>query len=315
METATAAAAASGRESAAGRSSPAERPPVGLRLRELAAHLRDDSGFSDVVASLEAGHGGTLGGVWGSSRALVAAALVQSCPGPLVIVAPHPAEIDAIARDLALFTDAPVAEFPAWESEPGERVVHDEIYGERLRVLKGLVEGWRMPDAGGRERHSNSDPSSPHPASCILVTSIQSLLQPVPGRDSMAAARREIRVGAQLDVDELARWLVDRGGHATTAVELPGEFSVRGGILDIFAPDADDPIRIELFGDEVESIRQFDVATQRSLATLDAATITMLAPTASDRAHFTSYLSVAASLRDADGSVGLARAAVRDCVR
>src|SRR5262245_10369890 len=122
METATAAAAASGRESVAGRSPPAER------LRELAAHLRNESGFSDVLSSLESGHGGTLGGVWGSSRALVAAALAQACPGPLVVVAPHPGEIDAIARDLALFTDAPVAEFPAWESEPGERVVHDEIY-------------------------------------------------------------------------------------------------------------------------------------------------------------------------------------------
>ena len=66
-------------------------------------------GFADVVASLEAGHGGTLGGVWGSSRALVAAALARSCPGPLVVVAPHPGEIDAIARDLALFTDLPVA--------------------------------------------------------------------------------------------------------------------------------------------------------------------------------------------------------------
>ena len=74
------------------------------RLRELAANLGLHRGFADVFASLEAGHGGTLGGVWGSSRALVAAALAgESCPGPLVVVAPHPGEIDAIARDLALF--------------------------------------------------------------------------------------------------------------------------------------------------------------------------------------------------------------------
>ena len=92
----------------------------------------------------------------------------------------------------------------------------------------------------------------------------------------MAAATREIRVGGRVDEQELTRWLVERGGHATTAVELPGEFSLRGGILDIFAPDAEDPVRIELFGDEVESIRRFDVATQRSLATLEATTITLL---------------------------------------
>ena len=102
--------------------------------------------------------------------------------------------------------------------------------------------------------------------------------------------RARFASAAQLDEQELTRWLVERGGHATTAVELPGEFSLRGGILDIFAPDADDPVRIELFGDEVESIRRFEVATQRSLETLEATTITMLEPTASDRAHFTGYL-------------------------
>ena len=269
METATAAT------SAAGRLAAEHRQRVGGRLRELAAHLNLHTGFAEVVASLEAGHGGTLGGVWGSSRALVAAALAKSCPGPLVIVAPHPNEIDAIARDISLFSDATVSEFPAWEEEPGERVLHDEIYGARLRVLKSLAE----------EREKSLAPRS-----SFLVTSIQSLLQPVPSRDVMAAATREICVGGRLDEQEFTRWLTERGGHATTAVELPGEFSLRGGILDIFAPDAEDPVRIELFGDEVESIRRFDVATQRSLETLDATTITILAPTASDRAHFTAYL-------------------------
>ena len=284
MDTATAAA------SAADRPESAQRTRVGRRLRELAAQLDVHRGFADVLASLEEGHGGTLGGVWGSSRALVAAALIRSCPGPLVIVAPHPSEIDAIARDIGLFSEAPVSKFPAWESEPGERVLHDDIYGERLRVLKGLQER----GARSEERQEASDPGSaptPHaPRPSILVTSIQSLLQPVPSRDALAAATREIRVGGQLDEQELSRWLTERGGHATTAVELPGEFSLRGGILDIFAPDADDPVRIELFGDEVESIRRFDVETQRSLETLQSTTITLLAPTASDRAHFTAYL-------------------------
>ena len=87
----------------------------------------------------------------------------------------------------------------------------------------------------------------------------------MPGRDALAEATREIRVGGTLDEQEFTKWLVARGGHATTAVELPGEFSLRGGILDIFPPDAEDPVRIELFGSDVESIRRFDVATQRSL--------------------------------------------------
>jgi transcription-repair coupling factor (superfamily II helicase) len=275
METATAATAA------------ADRLHAGRRLRELAANLDAHRGFADVVASLEAGHGGTLGGVWGSSRALVAAALARSCPGPLVVVTPHPGDVDALALDLALFTELPVAEFPAWESEPGERVVHDEIYGARLRVLKAIA------DCGLRIAESNQQSAIRNPKSeipSILVTSIQSLLQPVPGRDALAAATRELCVGGTLDEQEFTRWLVDRGGHATTAVELPGEFSLRGGILDVFPPDAEDPVRIELFGNDVESIRRFDVATQRSLGALDAVSITMLEPSESDRAHLTAYL-------------------------
>jgi transcription-repair coupling factor (superfamily II helicase) len=248
--------------------------PAADRLRDLAAHLEQQSGFSDVVASLLDGHGGTLGGVWGSSRALVAAALARPCPGPLVVVTPHPAEIDALARDLALFSDLPAAQFPAWESEPGERVVYDEIYGDRLRVLKRLA----------------GDPSDRGYGPKLIVTSIQSLLQPVPGRDALAAATRELRVGGQVDEQELTRWLVGHGAHATSAVELPGEFSMRGGILDIFGPDAADPIRVELFGNEIESIRRFDVATQRSLAALESTTFTMLEPSDADRAHFTSFL-------------------------
>ena len=304
METATAATAA------------ADRSSAGRRLRELAANLVLHRGFSDVIASLEAGHGGTLGGVWGSSCVLVTAALAQSCPGPLVVVAPHQAEIEAIARDLALFSNLPVEEFPAWEAEPGERVVHDEIYGQRLRVLKALGdcplfssqdvalqedemrEKVTVPlsDAGEGvsplfpKAEKGDRPLAKGDRSRIIVTSIQSLLQPMPSREALAAATREIRVGGRLDEQEMTRWLAERGGHATTAVELPGEFALRGGILDIFAPDAEDPVRIELFGDEVESIRRFDVTTQRSLETLEATTITMLEPTASDRAHFTSYL-------------------------
>jgi transcription-repair coupling factor (superfamily II helicase) len=307
MKTATAATSAADRQVAE------QRQQAGQRLRELAANLGVHRGFADVIASLEAGHGGTLGGVWGSSRALVAAAVARSCPGPLVVVAPHQAEIDAIARDLALFSELPVSKFPAWEGEAGERVVYDEIYGERLRVLKGLGAGSgeqgenaMQPSALPGVRIRTSDdlgalnvvaPNNPRQSrgltggsAGIVVTSIQSLLQPVPSRAAMSAATREIRIGGRVDEQELTRWLVERGGHATTAVELPGEFSLRGGILDIFAPDAEDPVRIELFGDEVESIRRFDVATQRSLATLESTTITLLEPTASDRAHFTAYL-------------------------
>lgn len=253
------------------------------KLRELAAQLEQHCGFAKVHASLKAGHGGTLGGVWGSSCALVTAALSSSCPGPLVVVCPHPNNIDDLAEDLCLFTDLPVAQFPAWESEPGEHLVHDEIYGKRLGILKQLAGNLVRPGSDTSVQFPGREPP-------ILVTSIQSLLQPVPSRDTLAAATQHIIVGSQLDERKLSEWLVARGCHNTSAVELPGEFSLHGGIFDIFPPDVECPIRIELFGNEVESIRTFDIFTQRSLTTLETVDITMLTPNASDRSHFTAYL-------------------------
>ena len=83
-------------------------------------------------------------------------------------------------------------------------------------------------------------------------------------------------MGQRLDGQELLQWLADHRFHSTTAVELPGEFSHRGGIVDLFAPDWDQPVRVELFDDEVESIRRFDIASQRSLEKIEAVELTML---------------------------------------
>lgn len=240
-------------------------------LHELAAQLDRHHGFAEVIASLQQGEGGTLGGVWGSSCALTAAAIEKACPTSLVVVLPHANHLDAFCDDLSLFSLARTEQFPAWESDAGERVLHDDIYGQRLRVLKQLV----------GENHK-------HPR--VLVTAIQSLLQPLPHRSELEAATWTLRLGDTLHQEQLAQWLMERGGTSTSAIELPGEFSVRGGIVDVFSPEAVHPVRIELFGDEVESIRTFDVATQRSLENLDAVAITVLPPNQPGRTHLTSYL-------------------------
>ncbi len=249
-------------------------------LRRLAAQVCERDDFAQVLTSLEEGHGGTLGGVWGSARALVAASLAARCSGPLFVVTPHHAEVDKLLDDLRLFTDLTVEAFPAWQSDPGERVLHDEVYGQRIRILKALTSS---PSRTASPSRKGGEPPR------IIVTSIHGLMQPVPGRDQLAEATRRVSVGEAVGEETLARWLVDHGCHATSAVELPGEFAVRGGIVDVFPPDGDHPVRIEFFGDEIESIRRFDVATQRSLGTVESVDITLLAPSASDRAHLTLY--------------------------
>src|SRR5262249_7569750 len=93
-------------------------------------------------------------------------------------------------------------------------------------------------------------------------------------RAQLAQHRRLLRAADQIDPDALAAWLVEHGFRRTEAVELPGEFSRRGGIVDVFSPDAEAPYRLEFFGDEIESIRQFSPQTQRSLGNLEAVAVT-----------------------------------------
>src|SRR5204863_5806567 len=97
---------------------------------------------------------------------------------------------------------------------------------------------------------------------------------PVPDRERLAAQRRTLRVGQTLALEEFTAWLVGHGFQRMEAVELPGEFSLRGGILDVFSHDAEAPCRVEFFGDDIESIRQFSPQTQRSLGELPSVEIT-----------------------------------------
>lgn len=247
------------------------------RLLELPGLLKEHRGFSDVVQSLLAGHGATLDGVWGSSCALVAASLAEAAPETLVVVCPHQAGLDIFADDLALFTSLKPAVFPAYEPASGENELPDELFGDRLRLLKEM----RGAEGGGRTEA---------PPCRLVIASIQSLLQPVPSAAVLAERTRRLTRGEVLDLEELLRWLVENGFQATTAVELPGEFSRRGGIVDIFALDWFDPVRIEFFGDEIESIRRFEVASQRSLGTVDAVEITVLGSQVEARSHFVDYL-------------------------
>ena len=239
------------------------------RLFELAGRLERQEGFAEVVASLIAGHAATLDGVWGSSCALAAAALAAHAPGPLVIVCPRAEEVDGLIEDLGLFGRFHAEEFPACEALSGERAVQDEAAGDRLRLLKTLQSPARPP---------------------LVVAGVEALLQPVPEREALARQTRSLRVGEQISLEDLAGWLARNRFHPTTAVELPGEFSIRGGIVDVFALDWLEPVRVEFFGDEIESIRRFEPSRQRSLDSLDSVDVTVLEASPPARGHFADFL-------------------------
>jgi transcription-repair coupling factor (superfamily II helicase) len=229
------------------------QPPAPASLPELRDVLRTVEGFPGLVESLKAGHGATIDGAWGSAAGLAAATLASAAPRTLLVVIAHPRDTDGWLDDLTSFAGVRPVVFPAWENRPTEDTVVDELATQRLRLLKQL-------QGGGPPR--------------LVLTTMQALIQPVPDRGQLEQGRRVLRVGEQADMEELATWLVDHGYRHTDAVELPGEFSRRGGILDVFSPDMDAPYRLEFFGDEIESVRQFAPHTQRSLGTLQAAEVT-----------------------------------------
>ena len=144
-----------------------------------------------------------------------------------------------------------VAYFPAWETLPHERLSpRSDTSGQRLAVLRRLAH----PDPAGTRTA----------AVTVLVTPVRGLLQPMVGGlgDVEPVA---LAAGDNCDLDEILARLVDIGYVRTDLVEHRGEVAVRGGIIDVFPPTEEHPVRVELFGDTVEETRYFRVADQRSL--------------------------------------------------
>ncbi len=233
--------------------------PLIRSLPDLIPRLRRVESFDAVVRALRRGDSGTIDGAWGSSSALAAGALASAlaeqpgAPRTLLVVLPRMSDVDDFAADLASYLAQAPSIFPASESLPQEQSPSDTVFTTRLQIIQAL--------------ESDTPPA-------VVVASVPALLQPVPSRAEREQATRRLSVGSSLDLDEFLNWLVARGFERQSALERPGEFSVHGGIIDVFSPGATDPIRIELFGDEVESIRRFDVETQRKIDDVNEATVT-----------------------------------------
>ncbi|MAT14631.1 MAG: transcription-repair coupling factor [Planctomyces sp.] len=229
-------------------------------LSELVPLIKETPHFTDVVAALRNGHSGAIDGAWGSSSALATAALSLECPGTLLVVLPRLNEVDDFALDIAGFTNRAPQIFPAWESAPAEHDVTDATFGGRLRLLRQLEQQ-----------------SAP-----VVVASLSALLQPVPNRETRQAGTCTLSVGQELDLDHFLEWLVEQGFQRVAAITEPGEFSLHGGILDLYPADTFEPVRVELFGDEIESIRAFDPETQRKTEDLEQVSFTLIKPLSVD---------------------------------
>jgi len=226
-------------------------------LTALVSLLEGTPGFNGLVSALEAGNSGTIDGAWGSASALTSATLTRRCPETLLVVLPRQADLDDYADDLEAFLGEAPSIFPAWDTLPNEHDVTDAVFGKRLRILRQFQ---------GAERPK------------LVVTTIAALLQPTPSRAEIQAGARTVSIGDELDQEDFQQWLIDRGFERVTGIQLPGEFAVRGGILDLYPPDSEEPIRLEFFDTEVESIRKFDAESQRTVENINAVDIAIVSP-------------------------------------
>ncbi len=195
----------------------------------------------------------TASGAWqvgelpeGADAFVFARAAKKRC-GVNVFVARDDARASAFKHAVTFFAPTiPVLEFPSWDCLPYDRISPSRTIAARragsLNALCNLSEN----------------------ACIIVVTTINALSQKVPPRSLMSKAGLSLRVGESVRRESLDAYFSLNGYTRASTVIEPGDFAIRGGVVDVFAPGSDDPIRLDFFGDDIESIRSFDVDSQRS---------------------------------------------------
>lgn len=192
--------------------------------------------------------------IWGVPEGSISLVLRQRLSeyqdGSLLHIARDDAAMVALAERLAWFmAEVEVLRFPAWDCLPYDRVSpNKDILAERAATLCRLLE---PPPKTGR----------------IVLTTIHALVQYVPPRSAFRGQKTQsapLRAGDTLDARDLTEILIKNGYSRVDTVMERGEFALRGGIVDLFPADAESPIRLDFFGDEIESIRCFDASTQLS---------------------------------------------------
>lgn len=215
--------------------------------------------FGSVLDALAGGRREiNMTGLWGSSKALFLWELASVRQAPVVVVSPTPKESETLFKDFCYFAAGlagveAVAQplyFPPWDVLPYDVMDPDQaVVARRLRALRDI--------AKGRAK--------------VAFVPVNAFMQKLPHPDALLgeASLLKFYIGAEFDHEALLTKLVKLGYSRTATVYEPGEFSVRGGILDIFPPGLEKPVRVEFFGDSVESMRPFEPDTQRSSGTVE----------------------------------------------
>ncbi|MBT8425498.1 MAG: transcription-repair coupling factor, partial [Silicimonas sp.] len=191
--------------------------------------------------------------------------------GAVLHVARDDKRMAAMAEALEFFAPhVPVLQFPGWDCLPYDRVSPNlDISAARMATLAGLVHGM--------------------PSSFILLTTLNAATQRVPSRDVLRDAAFTARVGERIDEAGLRDFLVRMGFAQAPTVTEPGDYAIRGGIIDIFPPGDGGPVRLDFFGDILDGARRFDPVTQRTTQKLEVVELAPVSEVILDEAAITRF--------------------------
>jgi len=191
----------------------------------------------------------TVSGAPAGYDAYLAVEAARRRSAPVLFVAADETQADAALHAMAFFApDVKLLSFPSWDCLPYDRVSpKPDIESTRLATLAALAKGVQA---------------------CVVVTSVNAVLQRVPPKAAIAIASFQAKVGEEVDRDALVNFLAANGYARASTVRDPGDFALRGGIVDLWPPGSDEPLRLDFFGATLDAIRQFDAVTQLSDASV-----------------------------------------------
>ncbi|MCA8878436.1 MAG: transcription-repair coupling factor [Rhodobacteraceae bacterium] len=213
----------------------------------------------------------TIGGAPEGFDARLVLDALDAAAGPVIHVARDDKRLESMRAALAFFApEVPVLVFPAWDCLPFDRVSpNPDISAARMATLAALVQG--------------------APSRYVLLTTLNAAAQKIPARSVLRDAAFVARVGDRIDEAGLRAFLVRMGFVQSPTVTEPGDYSVRGGIIDIFPPGEGGPVRLDLFGDVLDGARRFDAASQRTTDKLAAVELAPVSEVILDEAAITRF--------------------------
>ena len=225
-------------------------------VRELFADVENLPAFSRVATHLKSATGrARVSGLTPTAKSLISSLLPHALNRPVILVVPDNKTAEAMLPQIQSFCELAgtvvpdtVVIVPAYDVLPFENMSpHAEIQEARAKSL------WRITTGVAR----------------IIILPASAALMKLQAPEFYFDLAQVFRRGESIDPDKIVGHLNTVGYTKTDVVEMPGEYAIRGGILDVYPPEADRPLRVEFFGDEVESIRKFDPGTQRSSTAVD----------------------------------------------